>query len=89
VKGIVAVAVCIVALMVAIKDGRVLQSAGLTASCSPVAQVAGGAVWEACTRGKLEGRPDLTKRNCKPAAIKSGLQYWLCPADVQPSDAGR
>ena len=88
-KGIVAVAVCIVAFMVVLKDGRVLQSAGLTGSCAHVAQTADGAEFEACKAGKLEGLPDLTKRGCKAAGTKGVLQYWRCPADVQPSDAGR
>jgi hypothetical protein len=89
VKGIVAIAVCIVALMVAIKDGRVLHTAGLTGVCSPVSQTVDGAELEACKPGKLEGRPDLTKRGCKAAGVKDALEYWRCPAGVQPTDAGR
>jgi hypothetical protein len=88
VKGIVVVAALIVAVMVAIKDGRVLQSAGLTGECSHVAAFS-GAWYEACRPGKLEGLPDLTKRGCKPAGAVGRVQYWSCPADVQPSDAGR
>ena len=87
-KGVVAVAVCIVALMIVVKDGRLLQSAGLTGSCSHVASTAQNDV-EACVPGKLEGRPDLTKRGCKPGAVRGKLEYWSCPADVEPSDAGR
>jgi hypothetical protein len=89
VKGIVVVAALIVALMVVIKDGRVLQSAGLTGGCSHVSAASDGAEYEACKPGKLEGLPDLTKRGCKPAGTVGRVQYWSCPADVQPSDAGR
>ena len=82
-KGIAATALCIVAVMVALKDGRVLHSSGLTGSCSRVAQTA-DAEYEACKPGKLEGRPDLTKRGCKSVGFKGNLQYWRCQADTQP-----
>jgi hypothetical protein len=83
VKGIVVIAVCIVAAMVAIKDGRILHSTGLTATCSKVATTPAADI-EACKAGKLEGKPDLTKRGCKFAGIVKDLQYWRCPSETQP-----
>jgi len=88
-KGIAVVAACLVALMAAVKDGRVLQTSGLTGSCAHVVTTVDGAEYEACRAGKLEGRPDLTKRGCKAAGFKGALQYWRCPAGVESSDAGR
>jgi hypothetical protein len=93
-KPIFVVAACIFALMLVIKDGRVLRTSGLTGSCATVAGSAaadatGNAVVEACKPGKLEGRPNLTKRNCTAVGIAGKLEYWRCPADLQASDVGR
>jgi hypothetical protein len=93
-KPIFVVAACIFALMLVIKDGRVLRTSGLTGSCSAVVgsaalDAAGNGVVEACKPGKLEGRPDLSKRNCTAVGVVGKLEYWRCPADIQPSDAGR
>jgi hypothetical protein len=87
-KPIVVAAALIFAVMVAVKDGRVLHTAGLTGSCSTVT-APGGAVLEACRAGRLEGRPDLTKRSCTRAGVSGKLEYWRCPAGVQASDVGR
>jgi len=88
-KPIFVVAACILALMIAIKDGRVLHVAGLTGSCTAVAALADGEVVEQCKPGKLEGRPDLSKRNCTSAAFKDAYEYWRCPADLQSGQADR
>jgi hypothetical protein len=52
-----------------------------------VASLADGEVIEACKPGKLEGRPDLSKRNCTSVASKDKIEYWRCPADLA-SDRG-
>lgn len=69
--------------MVAIKDGRVLSETGLLASCSAVAAPLGDTgFWEACRPGKLEGRPDLSRRSCTRQGIMRGIELWRCPAPV-------
>lgn len=88
-KPIFVTAACILALMVAVKDGRVLRTSGLTGSCSALAPTASGALVEACKPGKLEGRPDLTKRACTSVGVNGRLEYWSCPAEIQASAAGR
>ena len=88
-KRVVAVAVCILAVMIAIKDGRVLRSAGLTGSCSVVRAEPDGTELEACRPGKLEGRPDLTRHGCTSLGVTGIYEYWRCPADLQASQAGR
>jgi hypothetical protein len=85
VKGIAVVAVCILAAMIAVKDGRLFRTTGLMATCSKVASTATADV-EACRPGKLEGRPDLTKRGCKFAATVKQVAYWNCPSDTQPDN---
>jgi hypothetical protein len=79
IKSIVVVAVCIVAVMVAVKDGRVLRTTGMTASCNVVAQNADGSQVAACRAGRLEGAPDLTHRGCAAAGTSGGTVYWRCP----------
>jgi hypothetical protein len=86
---ILTVAVLIVALMIAIKDGRVLRTTGLTGSCSVVQTAPDGAQLEACKPGKLEGRPDLSRRGCTDAGPSGKDEYWRCPAAVVASQAGR
>ena len=88
-KRVVALAVCILAVMFAIKDGRVLRSAGLTGSCTAVQVRTDGSELEACRAGKLEGRPDLSARGCTSFGVRGTLEYWRCPADLRATDAGR
>jgi hypothetical protein len=88
-KPIFVVAACILALMIVLKDGRVLKTTGLTGTCSQVSAVVEGTVVEACKPGKLEGRPDLTKRDCIAAGTLGRLEYWRCPAEIQATSAGR
>jgi hypothetical protein len=86
---IVAVAAVIFAVMVAIKDGRVLRDTGLTGSCSVVQTAADGTQLESCRPGKLAGRPDLSRDGCTRAGISGTFEYWRCPASVVSSQAGR
>ena len=88
-KRVVAVAICILAVMFAIKDGRVLRSVGLTGSCTAVQARTDGSELEACRAGKLEGRPDLSARGCTSFGVRGTLEYWRCPADLRATDAGR
>jgi hypothetical protein len=94
-KQIVAVGVCIFALMVVIKDGRVLRTAGLTGSCSVVQTFSDSSELAACRPGKLEGRPELSHRGCRSVGVTSTVgvtatySYWRCPAGFDISDARR
>jgi hypothetical protein len=81
------VAVAIAAGMFAVKDGRVLQAAGLTGSCSVVQTGSDGQQMEACTSGRLEGAPDLSRNGCTDAGLYAGRVYWSCPTEVQSAPA--
>jgi hypothetical protein len=78
-------ALFIFGVMVVVKDGRVLRAAGLTGSCSVVQTAADGEQMEACSSGKLEGAPDLTKSGCSDAGLYAGRVYWRCPASIVSS----
>jgi hypothetical protein len=86
---IIAVTAAIFAVMVAIKDGRVLRDTGLTGSCVVVQTAADGTQLESCRPGKLEGRPDLSRDGCTGAGVSGPYEYWHCPASVVSSQAGR
>jgi len=74
------VAALIVAAMAAIKDGRVLRLVGLTGTCSIVQIMPGGDKIEACSSGRLEGAPDLSRSGCTDDGLYAGRVYWRCPA---------
>jgi len=82
VKSIVFVASLLAAGMVAVKDGRVLHAAGLTGACAVVQTTADGQQWEACSSGKLEGAPDLSRNGCADTGLYAGRVFWRCPAPV-------
>jgi len=38
--------------------------------------------WRQCHAGRLEGKPDLTRNGCTPAALGGPTDLWRCPAPV-------
>jgi hypothetical protein len=88
IKRVVAVGVLIFALMLVIKDGRVLRDAGLTGRCSPALTFADGTQLEGCRAGKLVGKPDLSGQGCRDAGARGAIEYWRCPAAVASGPRG-
>jgi hypothetical protein len=75
-----------IALMAAIRDGRVLRDAGLLSSCGPV--VVNGqqdATLQSCSKGRLDGFPDLTNKSCTLVSARPDRQYWRCEAPIVSS----
>ncbi len=73
----------VAAVLFAVKDGRMLEEAGLVGSCSSVATPAGQTgFWHACRPGKLEGRPDLALKSCVSEGTSGEVEYWRCPARI-------
>ena len=89
IKPVIAVGVMILALMLAIKDGRVLHDVGLTGYCNTVWTSSDGAQIQQCHRGVLEGWPDLSKSGCTGAGVARSVQLWSCPAGLVASPVGR
>ena len=89
IRSIIVVGACIFALLMVIRDGRLTRAAGLTATCTVVQQGTDGSQLAACRPGKLEGRPDLTRRGCLNAGTAGTYQYWRCPADQTADQATR
>jgi hypothetical protein len=87
-KRVVVSGVLVLALMVAVKDGRVLRETGLTGACSVAQTLPDGTQLDACRSGKLAGRPDLSRQGCIAAGITGTYQYWRCPASVVSGPSG-
>jgi hypothetical protein len=83
---ILVVGALLIGVMAAIRDGRVLKDAGLLSSCQPVT-VNGklDPTLLACSKGRLDGFPDLTKKSCGLLSIHPDRQYWRCVAPVVSS----
>jgi hypothetical protein len=82
-KGVVVAAALILAVMVAVKDGRLFHHAGLSGSCAAVAAPAGQTgAWQKCTAGKLQGAPNLTREGCTSVVRAGNAEYWRCPARI-------
>lgn len=86
---VISLAVLILALMIAVKDGRVLRDTGLMGYCTTVQANVDGSQIDSCRRGKLEGWPDLSSRGCTGQPVRNDVQYWGCPAPIVPGQAGR
>jgi hypothetical protein len=88
-KQIVLAGVCIFALMLVVKDGRVLRMSGLTGSCAIVQSFPDSSAMVSCRPGKLDGRPDLSRRGCTSAELTRRLEYWRCAAGFDIGNATR
>jgi hypothetical protein len=89
-KQVVAVGACIFALMVVVKDGRALRMTGLTGSCTLALTYSDSSTLVACRPGKLDGRPDLSRRGCTTIyQTTPALQYWHCAAGFDISYSSR
>ncbi len=85
---VVIAAILIAAFMFALKDGRLLRTAGLGGSCHVVQAATDGTEWEACSGGKLAGRPDLSSKSCTSSGLRGKVEYWHCPASVDSQTGG-
>ena len=75
-----------IGVMAVIRDGRVLRDAGLLSRCSPVAvNGQGDPTLLSCTKGRLDGWPDMTAQSCNLIAVHPSREYWRCQAPVVSS----
>ena len=83
---ILLVGVLAIGLMVVIRDGRVLRDAGLLSRCNAV--VLDGkseANVLSCSKGRLDGWPDMTNKSCSLIAVRPKREFWRCAAPVVSS----
>jgi hypothetical protein len=75
-----------IGLMAAIRDGRILRDAGLLSSCSPaVVNGRQDATLQACSKGRLDGFPDLTNKSCVLVSARPNREFWRCQAPIVSS----
>lgn len=77
-----------IGVMAAIKDGRVLRDAGLLSRCTAV--TAGGHADNnalSCSKGRLDGFPDLTNKSCKLVSSSPSHEVWHCAAPIVSSQS--
>jgi len=75
-----------IGVMAAIKDGRILRDAGLLSSCSAVATSGHSEANDmSCSKGRLDGFPDLTNKACDLIAANPSREVWRCPVPVVSS----
>ena len=85
---VLVVAVLALGLMVAVKNGHILRTTGLTGTCIVARTNADGTQLEACKAGKLQGQPDLSATGCKSVGTEGAYEYWHCPAEVAAGPSG-
>ena len=77
-----------IGLMAAIRDGRVLRDAGLLHNCSQVSL--NGKVdptLMSCSKGRLDGYPDLTNKACRLVSVRRNYEYWRCQEPIVSSQS--
>ena len=79
---IIVVGAVLAALMIGIKDQRVLQRTHVVGSCSTVAGSPDGSEWHSCIPGRLTGRPGLSMDGCTDFGLYRNAEFWQCPATV-------
>ncbi|HEU5477362.1 MAG TPA: hypothetical protein VFU64_05975 [Gaiellaceae bacterium] len=87
---ILVVGALLIGAMAVIRDGTVLRDAGLLSSCHAVT-VDGryDPTALSCTKGRLDGFPDMTTKSCHLVSVHGKTQYWRCDAPVVSSRTGQ
>jgi hypothetical protein len=75
----------LIGVMAAIRDGRMLRDAGLLSSCAPVVANSNDPTLMKCSKGRLDGFPDLTDKSCSLISVRARHEYWRCAAPVVSS----
>jgi hypothetical protein len=74
--------------MAAIKNGSVLRDAGLLGTCSTISvHDRSDSSLLSCTKGRLDGFPDLTNKSCSLISVHPHREYWRCQTTVVSSQA--
>ena len=84
---ILVVGALLIGAMAAIKQGTVLKDAGLLSSCK-VANLNGkyDPTVMSCTKGRLDGFPNLTNKACTLTTVRRDQELWRCDAPVVSSN---
>jgi hypothetical protein len=85
---ILIVGAVLIGAMAAIRNGTVLRDAGLLSSCQAIT-VNGqlDPTMLSCSKGRLDGFPNMTTKSCHLISAHPNRQYWRCDAPVVSSQA--
>ena len=66
--------------LVVARGHDVMHRTGLLGHCA-VTHAPSGAKgsWQACDKGVLDGRPDLSSHSCRSVVRTGSIEYWRCP----------
>jgi hypothetical protein len=77
------------AVLVSVKDHDVLHRAGLIGYCTTTTAPPGAkGAWRVCEKGRIDGRPDLSRKSCRRRGASGSIEYWRCPARVRSGPTG-
>ena len=77
------------AVLFTVKDHDLLHRAGLIGYCTTTTAPPGATGnWRACEKGKLDGRPDLSRQSCRRQGLSGSVEFWRCPAKVESGPSG-
>ena len=83
---ILVVGAVLIGVMAAIRDGRLLKDAGLLSVCGPaIVNGKPDPTLLSCSKGRLDGFPDMTNKSCTLIATHPNREYWRCLAPVVSS----
>jgi hypothetical protein len=85
---IIVVGALLVGIMAVIRDGRVLKDAGLLSRCNAVTlNGKQDSTVLSCSKGRLDGWPDMSSQSCSLIAVHPSREYWRCAAPVVSSES--
>jgi hypothetical protein len=83
------IAMLAAAVLLTVKDQDVLHRAGLLGYCTTTTAPLGvKGSWRACEKGKLDGRPDLSRQSCRRQGMSGTVEFWSCPAKIDAGPTG-
>ncbi|HET8752646.1 MAG TPA: hypothetical protein VFM43_09020 [Gaiellaceae bacterium] len=87
---ILVVGALLIGAMAVIRNGTVLRNAGLLSRCQAVT-VDGKSdpTMLSCSKGRLDGFPDMSTKSCQLISAHAHNQYWRCDAPVVSSQTGK
>ena len=77
------------AVLFTVKDQDLMHRAGLIGYCTNTTAPPGGkGAWRVCEKGKLDGRPDLSRQSCVRRSHSGRVEFWSCPAKIDAGPTG-
>ena len=77
------------AVLFTVKNQDLMHRAGLIGYCTTTTPPPGGkGAWRVCEKGKLDGRPDLSRQSCVRRSHSGRVEFWSCPAKIDAGPTG-